>query len=214
MTCQARLTDWENTRIKLGSSWVSFARLCEGKARKNENLCEACIYRVSKGCPFTQSRMIHGLLAEEPPKDSLVYGSKGYWKLAEEEGCEPDSEWLEAAKEAQMRGEEACVSKAWTVQRPASISEEMGRKKKVVAPAPAPAPAPAKGTILQSFPRVRKIYDESEKAPETFHADKCKIWKEERDGRAVWVSAAGHVFDCDSTGEPGEFIRREEPVSK
>jgi len=212
MTCQARLTDWENTRIRLGASWVSFTRLCEGKARKNENLCEACIYRVSKGCPFTQSRMIHGLLAEEPPKDSLVYGSKGYWKLVEEEGSEPDSEWLEAAKEAQMRGEEACVSKAWVVQRPASISEEMGRKKKVTAPAP--PPASDKGTILQSFPRVRKVYDESEKAPETFHADKCSIWKEERDGRAVWVSAAGHVFDCDSTGEPGEFIHREERMSK
>jgi hypothetical protein len=154
--------------------------------------------------------MIHGLLAEEPPKDSLVYGSKGYWKLAEEEGCEPDSEWLVAAKEAQMRGEEACVSKAWVVQRPASMSEEMGMKKKVVVE---PAPS-AKGTILQTFPRVRKVYDESEKAPETFHADTCSIRKEERDGRAVWVSAAGHVFDCDSTGEPGEFIRREEPVSK
>jgi hypothetical protein len=114
----------------------------------------------------------------------------------------------EAAKEAQMRGEEACVSKAWVVQRPASISEEMGRKKKVV------APPSDKGTILQSFPRVRKVYDESEKAPETLHADKCSIWKEERDGRAVWVSAAGHVFDCDSTGEPGEFIRREERMSK
>lgn len=210
MACQARLVDWENTRIRLGASWVCFARLCEGKARKNENLCDACIYRVSKGCPFTQSRMIHGLLAEEPPKDSLVYGSKGYWKLAEEEGCEPDSEWLVAAKEAQMRGEEACVSKAWVVQRPASMSEEMGRKKKVVEP---PC-ASSKGTIIQSFPRVRKFYDESEKDPETFHADKCGIWKEERDGRAVWVSAAGHVFDCDSTGKPGEFIRREEPVSK
>jgi hypothetical protein len=212
MACQARLVDWENTRIRLGASWVCFARLCDGKARKNENLCEACIYRVSKGCPFTQSRMIHGLLAEEPPKDSLVYGSKGYWKLAEEEGCEPDSEWLAAAKEAQMRAEEACVSKAWVVQRPASISEEMGRKKKVEASAS--APASGKGTILQSFPRVRKVYDESEKAPETFHADTCSIRKEERDGRAVWVSAAGHVFDCDSTGEPGDFIRREGPVSK
>jgi len=211
MACQARVTDWENTRIKLGSSWVSFGRLCEGKARKDENLCEKCSYRVSKGCPFTQSRMIHGLLTEEPPKDSLIYGSKAYWKLAEEEGCEPDSEWLEAAKEAQARAERACVSKAWSVQRPASMSKEMGRKKKVVDP---PASASDKGTILQTFPKIRTIYEESDKAPEKLPLDKCSIKKEERDGRAVWVSAAGHVFDCDSTGQPGEFICREVVPSK
>lgn len=209
MTCQARLTDWENTRIKLASSWVSFGMLCEGKPRKDENLCDKCSYRVSKGGPFTQSRMIHGLLAEEPPKDSLIYGSKAYWKLAEEEGCEPDAEWLAEAKDAQARAETACISKAWTVQRPACMreAEEMGRKKKV-------AEAPAKGTILQSFPKIQTIYEESDKVPEKLPLDKCSIRKEERDGRVVWLSAAGHVFDCDSTGQPGEFIRREQPVSK
>lgn len=210
MTCQARLTHWENTRIKLGSSWVSFGRLCEGKPRKNENLCDKCSYRVSKGCPFTQSRMIHGLLAEEPPKDSLVYGSKAYWKLAEEEGGEPDLEWLAEAKDAQARAERACISKAWTVQRPACMKEEMGRKKKVVEP----PPSSAKGTIMQVFPKIQTVYEESDKVPEKLPLDKCSIRKEERDGRAVWVSAAGHVFDCDSTGQPGEFICREEVASK
>jgi len=180
-----------------------------GKARKDENLCEKCSYRVSKGCPFTQSRMIHGLFAEEPPKDSLIYGSKAYWKLAEEEGCEPDSEWLAQAKEAHASAERACVSKAWSVQRPASMkeAEDMGRKKKVVE-------ASDKGTILQTFPKIRTIYEESDKVPEKFPLDKCSIRKEERDGRAVWVSAAGHVFDCDSTGQPGEFICREVVPSK
>lgn len=210
MTCQARLTDWERTRIKLGSSCVSFVRLCEGKPRKDENLCDKCSYRVSKGCPFTQSRMIHGLLAEEPPKDSLIYGSKTYWKLAEEEGCEPDAEWLAEAKEAQARAERTCISKAWTVQRPACMKEEMGRKKKVVE---APTSS-AKGTIMQVFPKIQTIYEESDKVPEKLPLDKCSIRKEERDGRAVWVSAAGHVFDCDSTGQPGEFICREEIASK
>jgi hypothetical protein len=130
--------------------------------------------------------------------------------LVEEEGCEPHAEWLAEAKEAQARGEGACISKAWVVQRPASMKEEMGRKKKVVEA----SASSAKGTILQSFPKIQTIYQESEKAPEKLPLDKCSIKKEERDGRSVWVSAAGHVFDCDSTGQPGEFICREEVASK
>jgi hypothetical protein len=89
------------------------------------------------------------------------------------------------------------------------MSEEMGRKKKVAVP-----PASDKGTILQAFPKIRTIYEESDKVPEKLPLDKCSIRKEVRGGREVWVSAVGHVFDCDSTGQPGEFICREEVASK
>jgi hypothetical protein len=151
-----------------------------------------------KGCPDTQSRMLHGLLTEEPPKDSLVYGSRAYWELVKSDI--PDKGWLIEACKAQEQAEERCGRQGlvpWMVQRPDGMSEEM--KKKVVVPV-------QKGSLLEKFPKIRTMYEESEKAPEKVEIDACSIRKEVYDDISVWISAEGHVFDCDTTGEPGEFM--------
>ena len=202
--CLARLTDWEKTRIELGSGYVSISRPCKNPARKDESLCEECCLRVSKGCCETQSRMLHGLLTEEPPKCSLIYGSASYW-AATASGSSLHSDWLEAAVNGQKECEAHC-SKAgqvpWLVQRPAAINGEMPKAKpkgKVIVPI-------QKGTILSVFPPIRTVYEESEKAPEKVETDTCTIRKEELGDIFIWISEKGHVFDCDTTGEPGEFM--------
>jgi hypothetical protein len=213
-SCLARLTDWEKTRILVGPSHVSFARLCKNPVRNDESLCEECSMRGLQGCIYTQSRMIHGLLTQEPPKDSLIYGSKGFWKLVKEYGMpglaeaeaeeEAEDSWLAAAIAAQEEGERRCFARGldpWLVQRPAHMSEEM--VKKVVPKVAAPG---AKGTILAVFPQIRTMYEESDKPPEKLETDTCKIHKEVFGDIPVWISESGHVFDCDTTGEPGEFM--------
>jgi len=214
LPCLARLTDWEKTRIELGPGYVSISRTCKNPARKDESLCEECCLRVSKGCCEAQSRMMHGLLTEEPPASSLVYGSASYWTASASAplgagASSLHSDWLEAAVNGQKECEAHC-SKAgqvpWLVQRPAAINGEMPKakakakaKNKVIVPI-------QKGTILSVFPPIRTVYEESEKAPEKVETDSCTIRKEELGDTFIWLSEKGHVFDCDTTGEPGEFM--------
>ena len=213
--CFARLTEWEKSKVELGPWYVSMPRLCRNPARKDESLCEQCSLRVSKGDLNTQTRMIHGLLTEPPPPSSYVYGSTKFWEMVVKGGCGPCEEWLEAAERVQAEAEEFCSAAGrlpWKVQRPADILEEMvkssGAKTKVVAAAaPAQTAPPTKrGTLLEKFAPIRKIYEESDKPPEKLETDTCAIKKEVYGDIEVWVSAEGHMFDCDTTGEPGEFL--------
>jgi hypothetical protein len=61
-----------------------------------------------------------------------------------------------------------------------------------------------KGTLLESFPLIRVIYQESEKIPEKLATDSCPRWKDVKEGADVWVSESGYIFACDSTGGVGE----------
>jgi len=195
MACLARLTNWEHSRIELGDSYVTVAKLCKNTAQDDSRLCEQC-----SGRGGDQSRMLHGLLTEAPPRDSLVYGGSAYWGLAEKYG-EPCEEWLAFARSAQKEVEEYCVSAGldpWLVQRPLGIPVEMGKKvvsKPVV-----------KGSLLEKFPVIRKMYEESDKPPEKLPTDTSKITKEAFGNIQVWISSEGHVFEIDTTGEPGEFM--------
>ena len=203
--CIARLTDWEKSRVLIGPSYVSFARLCGNPARKDERLCEECCLRDIRGNSETQSRMLHGLLTSEPPKDSMIYGSGAFWKLVQEYE-EPPEDWLEAAHKAHATGENLCRSLSlcpWLVQRPSPPSDKMVKAKAIEKEKVKVTP---KGTILAAFPHIRTTYEESEKAPEKLETDTCTIKKEVYGDITVWISAAGHMFDCDTTGEPGEFM--------
>lgn len=210
MECLARLVSWETTNCPLGRSRrrVCFMKLCPGICRNGEDLCEKCKQRPKAS--HTQTKMIHGLLTEPPPPESVVYGGEFYWKSVAEFGEPYYSEWLELAEEAQEAGEERCRvrgKKPWKVQRPSDeVLAEMPPKKKVVAKAVkkqmAEATPPKKGPLFAKFPTITTVYEESAKAPETLPTDSCRMWKEQD----MWVTETGLVFQCTNTGEPGELI--------
>jgi hypothetical protein len=194
-------------------------RVCKGKPEDGEILCEECKRRPMGG--KYQSRMFHGLLTEPPCADSGVYGSDQYWlrldRLGERAAVPP--EWLESAEAAQAAAEQWCAETGrdpWKVQRPSSKElEDMKRAKKVsaaVAPASTQSGStgkkPVAGTLLASFVPIKVQYEESEKAPVKLPTDTMKIWKVELDAGPVWQTESGLVFDCDTTGEPGELLGR------
>ena len=69
-------------------------------------------------------------------------------------------------------------------------------------------PKTVKGTLYEKFAPIKVIYEESEKNPEKLITDSSIIKKEKICGVEVWVAENNMVFDCDTTGEPGEFLGR------
>ena len=190
MRCLARLTDWRKTKTRIGDRSVSIVKLCERDVDEGEILCKHCLERPPDG--NNQSRMIHGLLTEPPSKESRVYGSEWYLDTVAKYG-EPDPEWLALAVNAQKKAE--AVKGSWIqVQRLSADIDEM------------PLPKNIKGTLLEKFAPIKVIYEESKKKPDTIMTDSCSIRKSVVDGMDIWISENGLVFDCDTTGDPGEYI--------
>ena len=163
--------------------------------------------------------MIHGLLTEEIPEYSHIYGSAWYWEKTRKFG-EPSADWVVAAEEAQAAAEAWCADAglaAWRVQRPSdSDVEEMVRKKSAavqkkkadgrVATTLREEPATIKGTLLASFPVIDKQFVETSEEPLAARAFEASMWKEERDGAEVWVFENGAVFSVGATGRPARRI--------
>jgi len=216
--CLARLTSWERTNCAIGTSnkRASIVKICRNIPEKGYSICQDCSGRPIGG--KYQTRMLHGRLTEEPCEASHIYGSSWYWQQVATYGETDDKEWLVKAQKAQAEAEKFCEStdakgslKAWKVQRPSALElEEMSRKKKeenkAVAAASAKARADKKGTLLEKFAPIKVTYEESSKTPEKLATDTCSLWKDVIGGINVWISEAGHVFDCDTTGEAGELL--------
>jgi hypothetical protein len=163
--------------------------------------------------------MIHGVLTDAPCEGSHIYGSSWYWQQVAMYGETDDTDWIAGALKAQKEAEEFCEpmgsKEPWKVQRPdqKELVEMQKRKKKENKEVAAARVAAVeekdkakKGTLLQSFPLIRVMYQESEKIPEKFATDSCPIWKDVKEGVDVWVSESGYIFACDSTGGVGELI--------
>jgi hypothetical protein len=219
--CLARLTNWEKSYGQLGpAARASMVRVCKRETQDGEVLCEECKRRPLGG--KYHSRMLHGLLTEPPCADSAVYGSDYYWmrlaRLGEKAAVPP--EWLEAAEAAQAAAEEWCLGaghEPWKVQRPSAkeLEEMKGAKKKAKAASASLAgsgvgtgPVQVKGTLLKNFAPIKVLYEESDKTPEKLPVDSMTIKKIELDAGPVWQTENGLVFDCDTTGEPGELLGR------
>jgi hypothetical protein len=187
------------------------------------NLCEGCKRRTSAG--KTQSSMIHGLLTEEIPEYSHIFGSRWYWEKVRKSG-EPPADWIAAALEAQAAAEAWCAGAGvvgWRVQRPSdSDVEEMVRKKSAAVQKKksdgrtagagattlrvAAAAETVKGTLLASFAVIDKQFAETAEEPLAARAFEASMWKEERDGVEVWVFENGAVFSVGATGRPARRL--------
>ena len=168
--------------------------------------------------------MIHGLLTEEIPEYSHIFGSAWYWEKTRKFG-EPPADWVAAAEEAQVAAEDWCAGAGvigWRVQRLSdSAVEEMVRKKSAaVQKKKADGRAATtlrdgrvtavtetvKGTLLASFPVIDKQFAETAEEPLAARAFEASMWKEERDGVEVWVFENGAVFSVGATGRPARRI--------
>lgn len=205
MKCLARLTSWETTNSPIGESnkRSSSIKLCKNTPQKGI-LCEECSNRPTSG--KYQTRMLHGLLTEPPPSDSHVYGSTWYWQRVSKYGDPIDTSWISSAKEAQRLGEERCAlagCSGWKIKRPDTIELEKMKHKKV-----SYTLKESKGTLLESFAPVKVMYEESDKVPEKLPTDTVRITKKCVGDIYMWITESGMVFDCDSLGEPGEYMGR------
>lgn len=207
--CLARLTDVDRTSAIIGcsSKITSQVMLCKNIAEEG-NLCEECMSRPSSS--------VHGLITEPIPDTSRIYGGKLYWTRVSQYG-NPSLHWIVQAEAAQKKVES--IQGAWKVQRPspdeieemAKILKPKPKAKAKVAVAPAAPAAQAvdkksQKTLLSSFTPIKVLYEESEKAPEQLPTDSYTIQKSVLEGVSVWITEAGHVFECDSIGEPGKFL--------
>jgi hypothetical protein len=61
-------------------------------------------------------------------------------------------------------------------------------------------------SVLKSFPIIKKVYNESEKQPETLETDTQKLWKEVVDGKERFVCEQGLIFEIGMDGEPGDYV--------
>jgi hypothetical protein len=163
--------------------------------------------------------MIHGLLTEDIPTYSHIFGSRWYWEKVRQHG-EPPAEWIAAAEEAQAAAEAWCAGAGavpWRVQRPSdSAVEEMIRKKssevqkkkaggKAGKVAASTEPT-IKGTLLASFPVIENHFQETNEDPLVGRAFEASMWKETRDGVEVWVFENGAVFSVGATGRPAKRL--------
>ena len=203
MACLARLTSWtDKTVTQLGpGSRASIVKLCKN-VPSSGILCEECIHRPVDGKYQVQIR--HGLLTEPPLAESRIYGSPWYWMRMDKLGDSAiiDPKWLITALKAQATAEKFCKDAGyppWRVQRPSALDlEEMKLKKK--------EKSVQSQSLLEKFPIIKVIYEESEKPIEKMETDTVSIKKGIRDGKPVWISESGLIFDCDNTGSIGEFI--------
>lgn len=215
--CLARLTSWETTKCKIGSSntTASMLKLCKGVPGEDENLCEECKERPIGG--KYQTKMFHGLLTEEIPYESHIYGSPWYWEKVAKFGDPEDEEWLE---EAQRRQEEIenVLDDAWKVQRPSEedleeMVEEVKTKQKKQAvnrlrgiKKQEEKPLSKAGTILKTFIPIKNKYEESNKPPKKLQTDSIDIRKEQIGEQWVWITETELVFDVESNGDIGQLL--------
>lgn len=207
MSCLARLTSWtDKTVTQFGpGSRASTVKLCKN-VPSSGILCDECMHRPVDGKYQVQIR--HGLLTEPPVFESRIYGSPWFWirmnKLGDSATIDP--KWLLTALKAQAAAEKHCKAAGydpWKVQRPSSLDlEEMKQRKKEIAALVKPP------GLLEKFPIIKVLYEESEKPLEKMETDTTTVKKGDINGDPVWISESGLVFDCNNIGAIGEFIGR------
>ena len=188
--CQARLTDFWKTRVRIGSSksFASIAYLCENEAVPGEDLCESCMNRPTESRYKDgkyHGRNVHGLVTEEIPEDSHIYGSAWYEDMVEKFG-HPDDVWLEQAIEA----DELVKDFASKI----LVMKSRGGKNKI------PQVVPEAAKITNKFTPITQIYQESDKQPEKLQTDSMKAKKETINGEVCWVTEMGHIFAVEKDG--------------
>jgi hypothetical protein len=129
---------------------------------------------------------------------------------------DPSKEWLKTAQEAQEAAEVFCGTGAYKVQRISDKELEMARTKAKETKETKEAKeskkvVPVTRTLNSIFTPVKILYEESAEAPRKLPTDSYKIWKEIQNGEEVWVSENGLIFKVDSSGDIGEFVRRNSP---
>jgi len=67
-------------------------------------------------------------------------------------------------------------------------------------------PVPFEKSVMKNFPVIKKMFQESEKQPDTLETDSEKIWKEVIEGKERWVCDSGFVFEVAPDGDVGQFI--------
>lgn len=192
--CLARLTDFWNTRTRIGNSksFASIPYLCPNEAVKGEDLCESCSARPTESRYKDgkyHGRNIHGLVTEDIPEDSHIYGSKWYEEMVEKFG-HPDDIWLEQAVEADELVKDFARK----------ILVMKGRSKNKL-----PEVVPEAAKITNKFQPITQVYQESEKQPEKLPTDSMKAKKEEIKGELCWVTEMGHVFGIEKDGGLGIY---------
>lgn len=185
------------------------------------------LQKVRKEAPepiHPQTLLYHGLLTEAQPSWSLIYKGPGYLAVCKETRNMPCDLWLRAAEKAHKEAEARCVALGKVLWRPSDEKknqvkgvsnpvskeeskveeeeeEEMPPRKK----APAALAAPQKNTLLKSFPKIKKQYEEKKDTPTKLPTDFQEIWKEECDGQMYWFSDSGWIFSVEEDDEPGEI---------
>jgi len=156
----------------------------------------------------------HGLITEEIPAKSHIYGSAWYLAKVAKYG-EPPLEWLNEARAA-VQEEAALVARlaapaapaapppapaqsdgATTVEMKAPVTKLKRKSKKDLS---------TKGTLLTSFAPIKVLYEESETAPVRVNTDSMNIKKAIIDHAEVWVTDDGFVYDTNSKGKWGKLI--------
>lgn len=218
--CLARLTKWNKTSCRLAPCMTACrVVVCKNVPKDAEGtLCEECLARPLDG--KYQDRMIHGLLTEPIPESSRIYGGPWYWSQIQKHGEPSNQEWLSAAMESQRIAEEFCGPGAWKVQRLSEKEIEMRKRMAVskkqntrLTKIPLTKEKVA-GTVLAAFSPIKVLYEEAPEEPVKMETDTLIIRKEKFGNGPndpdleVWITANGLVFDCDTTGEPGELIAR------
>ena len=212
--------------------FATVLKLCPNQTEDDELLCERCQRRERGG--KAQSIALHNLLTEPIPEWSHIYGGPWYDIWTKKHEREPSLAWKMAAEAAQKEGEQRCRDrgvKGWCFEEKEDVKEvkekevkkkdsktfqeeekeeedEMVKRMKKAEEAAAAAYKAAQGTksILTSFPTIKHFYQESEKEVKMLPTDSIRITKQHVDGKEVWVTEDGHMFEVDTDGEPGDFM--------
>ena len=212
MPCLARLTNWDKTSFRIDSCFtVCHVVLCKNKVSDDSVLCAECMKRPTESKYHT--RMIHGLLTEQIPMNSSIYGGHVYWakmKKFEDAGKVLTAEakaWIEVASAAQDAAE---AIGGCEVQRNSKYADKMAKAIKARAVALKAKAAEANTLVQKEIPKsiftaVEAKFSESDKAPVKMHTDSMAIKLEVIDGVSVWVAENGMRFE-DVKGEIGELI--------
>ena len=173
--------------------------------------------RQYRGLPVSgkaQSRVRHGLITEEIPAKSHIYGSAWYLAKVAKHG-EPPLEWLTQARAAHAEVAAAAAATAGAVETAGAVGVvdaiaavapiqstgatniEMAKPKK---------PKTSEKETITSFATIKVLYEESETAPVCLNTDSMKIKKEVHGETDVWVTDDGMVYNTNSKGRWGELI--------
>lgn len=161
-----------------------------------------------------QTLLLHGTLTEPAPASCLIYGTPGYLAVlgSAKTSEQPSERWIKKAQQAEQEAEGRCKAAGkvfWKASVPISKAAEEEGEEDGMPPRKKGSKAEElpqqKNTILKSFPKITKHYQESADPPKKLPTDSQEIWKEECEGQMYWFSESGWIFSVEDDGEPGEI---------